>query len=403
MNVLETNELIGRLGDRGAQYLKTRDNRYTKEPRFFTRVEAADYLSISAKTLDKYVRALDINPKRFEDAAWLISIEEIYRVRESLPEDLKTVEKFIRGTNQKLQVIAVQNQKGGTGKTTLTTTLASGLATEYAEEYRVGIIDLDPQRTATSYYPPTKIDSNGFIVQDFDYFSSGDLMKRDYELEKGESLKSFISECFLPTTIPNLRILPASQSDRGVESVFHSLLADGKLENPYTILDEIIQSVEDEFDIIIIDTPPSMTFATINAYQSATSIIFPMQVEQNDIDATCGYFEFIDQVWNICEKNGHSGYDFIKVLHTNFKAQSSASTELLNTFSEFFGENTYQTTFNHSEAIKECSKLLSTVFDISKAEYSGRTKGSFVAAKTNAYAVISQVYRDIKANWKVEE
>lgn len=402
MNTQETGKHVSKLGVAAAKYLQTRQKTYTKEPRYFTRIEAVEYLEVDGKTVDKYVKALGIDPKRFDDAAWLISIEEIYRVRDKLrEEDVLQHEKFIRGS-RKLMVLAVQNQKGGVGKTVSATTLASGLATEYHEEYRVGLIDLDPQRTATSYYPPVDTDAKGKIVPQTDYWSAGDLLKGSYELDEGETFEEFVSDCFLPTTIPNLRILPAAQSDRGVEGNFHTKIANGTLKNPYTVLNDIIAAIEDEFDIIVIDTPPSMTFATINAYTSATSVLFPMQLDQNDIDATCGYLEFINQVWTICENNGHFGYDFMKVLLTNVKNQSNSSTKLRSSFSRFFSEFIYSHAFNHSEAVKECSRLLSTVFDISKSEYSGKTKAPFQTAKINAFDVVSQVYDDLNSVWNPE-
>ncbi|MDW2320167.1 AAA family ATPase [Vibrio sp. 1159] len=399
MNTTETRIYINELSEAASEYLSKREEVYTKEPRYFTRVEATDYLGVNAKTVDKYVNQLGIDPKRFDDAAWLVSIDEIYRVRDKLREEkLIHDSKFVRG-NRKLMVLAVQNQKGGVGKTVSATTIASGLATEFHDEFRVGLIDLDPQRTATSYYPPSEYNEEGNMVPCPDYWSAGDLLKGNYELEEGESYEQFVSDCFLSTTIPNLRILPASQSDRGVEAEFHSKLAKGTLKKPYMILQDIINAVEDEFDIIIIDTPPSMTFATINAYTAATSVLFPMQLDQNDIDATCGYLQFLDEVWTICEDNNHPGYDFMKILYTNVKAQSNASTLLDNEFSKYFSNYISSTQFNNSEAIKECSRLLSTVFDISKSEYSGKTKAPFQHAKTNAFTVVSGVYKEFNAIW----
>jgi len=403
MQDITIDHLTQEMSDAATSYLSTRNQFYKKGKRHFTRKEAGVYLNVNSKTIDRYVKKFGFDPKKYEDAAWLITIDEIYQIREALVNSPLKGKKFTRKSNQKLQVIAIQNQKGGVGKTVTATTLASGLAIEFHEQFRVGLIDLDPQQTATSYYPPTMIDENGETELITDYWSVGDIFKKEYELGENDTFKSFVSEAFVPTTIPNLRILPASQRDRGVETSFHRMISNGELQSPYTELAKIIKAVEDEFDIIVIDTPPSTSFATLNAYFAATSVIFPMQLDQNDIDATCGYLKIFDEVEYICKKNGHPGWDFRKLLFTNYKSMSSSSTLLLNDFNMFFDKYSYQISFNNSEAIKECTRSLNTIFDISKSEYTGRSKLVFETSKINAFSVISQIYRDIIKVWNLGE
>lgn len=392
MDNQETYKAFEALRQGAENYIVRRNNAYKKEVRYFTRIEASNYLSVDGKTVDKYVKMAGIDPNRHEDAAWLIDINEMYQVRELLPLDKRIEHKFTRPKNHKLQVIVVQNQKGGVGKTISAATIASGLATEFHEEFRVGVIDLDPQNTLSTYYAP--------IVEgeENQWLSVGDLMAGKFEMEEDETFSDVVSESFLQTTIPNLRILPATQDDRSLENWFHRQLHNQSLDKPYHLLKNIIDAVENEFDIIIIDTPPSMGFATINGYFAATSVIFPMQVAENDIDATCNYFKFIPELWELIDDHGHTGYDFMKILLTNHKTSSSTTT-LQNKLSNVFGSFIYSREFNNSEAIKECSRLVSTLFDISKSEYPGRTKSVFQKAKDNAYEVTSQVYRNIVDVW----
>ena len=62
----------------------------------------------------------------------------MYKVRDLLPDNLRKDAKFVRSEQQKAQVMVIQNQKGGVGKTVSAATIASGLATEFHQEYRVG-------------------------------------------------------------------------------------------------------------------------------------------------------------------------------------------------------------------------------------------------------------------------
>ncbi|MFS1904580.1 ParA family protein (plasmid) [Vibrio lentus] len=378
-------------------YIKRRNQRllanHRKELRNFTRAEASAYLGIDAKTLDKYVTAAEIDPRRHEDSQWSIDIAEMYRVRDLLPEALRKEPKFSRSEQQSAQVIVIQNQKGGVGKTVSAATVASGLATEFHQEYRVGLIDMDGQATLSMYYAP-EADQEGNL-------SVGDLIMRNFDLDEGETFEQAVSEAFLETTIPNLRILPAAQSDRAIEGWFHEQVFGHKLPSPYSILAEIIDAVKDEFDIIIIDTPPSLGYATYNAYFAATSVVFPLSITENDIDATCSYFSYIPQVWALLANANHDGYDFMKILLTNHR-DSSTTTELMNSLYDHFAPYLYSKEFKHSEAIRQASSLLSTVFDMSKSEYP-KSKATFQTAQQNGYEVTSQIQRDILNVWREQE
>lgn len=378
-------------------YIKRRNLRllanHRKELRNFTRAEASAYLGIDAKTLDKYVTAAEIDPRRHEDSQWSIDISEMYGIRALLPDSLRKEPVFKRSEKQQTQVLVIQNQKGGVGKTVSAATIASGLATEFHQEYRVGLIDMDGQATLSMYYAPES-EQEGCL-------SVGDLMMNNFDLDEGETLAQVISEAFLPTTIPNLRILPASQSDRAMEGWFHERVFSQQLTSPYSLLSDIIDSVKDEFDIIIVDTPPSLGYATFNAYFAATSVVFPLSITENDIDATCSYFSYIPQVWALLSNANHPGYDFMKILLTNHR-DSSTTTELMNNLYDHFAPYLYSKEFKHSEAIRQASSLLSTVFDMSKSEYP-KSKSTFQTAQQNSYEVTSQILRDILNVWREQE
>lgn len=378
-------------------YIKRRNQRllanHRKELRNFTRAEATAYLDIDSKTLDKYVANAGIDPRRHVDSQWSINIEEMYIVRALLPENLRKEPLFHRLPSQKTQVIVIQNQKGGVGKTVSAATIASGLAVEFHQEYRVGLIDMDGQATLSMYYAP-EAEKEGCL-------SVGDLIMKNYDLEEGETFPQVVSEAFLQTTIPNLRILPASQSDRAIEGWFHEQVFSHKLPSPYSILSEVIDTVRDEFDIILIDTPPSLGYATYNAYFAATSVVFPLSITENDIDATCSYFSYIPQVWALLANANHTGYDFMKILLTNHR-DGSTTSELMNSLYDHFAPYLYSKEFKHSEAIRQASSLLSTVFDMSKSEYP-KSKGTFQSAQQNSYEVTSQILRDIVNVWREEQ
>ena len=397
MDTTQTTQDFQNLKHGADEYIKRRNIRllanHRKELRNYTRAEASSYLDIDAKTLDKYVAAAGIDPRRHSDSQWSIDIAEMYLVRDQLPESLRKEAKFQRSEKQQTQVLVIQNQKGGVGKTVSAATIASGLATEFHQEYRVGLIDMDGQATLSMYYAPEANQEGSLSV--------GDLMMRNFDMDEGETFEQVVSEAFLETTIPNLRILPASQSDRAMEGWFHEQVFNHKLPSPYEILSDVIDAVRDEFDILIIDTPPSLGYATFNAYYSATSVVFPLSITENDIDATCSYFSYIPQVWALLKNANHEGYDFMKILLTNHR-DSSSTTDLMNNLYDYFAPYLYSKEFKHSEAIRQASSLLSTVFDMSKSEYP-KSKATFQTAQQNGYEVTSQILRDILNVWREQE
>ena len=149
------------------------------------------------------------------------------------------------------KIIAVTNQKGGVGKTTSCVNLASYIA---CAGKKVLLIDIDPQGNACS--------SVGVEVE------KG--QKSIYEVLLGEAS---IKEAIYPSVQEGLDVMPSNVDLSGaeVDLVY--------MENREKILKEALLTVQDEYDYIFIDCPPSLGLLTVNALTSANSIIIPIQCE----------------------------------------------------------------------------------------------------------------------------
>jgi len=149
------------------------------------------------------------------------------------------------------KVIAIANQKGGVGKTTTAINLAASLA---VLEYRVLLIDADPQANATS--------GVGFDVR---------------------NVKTSIYECvvddvdpktiILNTNTPNFDLLPSHIDLVGAEIEMLNL------PNRERVLKQVIDKVSSEYDFILIDCSPSLGLITVNALTAADSVLIPVQCE----------------------------------------------------------------------------------------------------------------------------
>jgi len=149
------------------------------------------------------------------------------------------------------KIIAIANQKGGVGKTTTAVNLSASLA---VLEYKVLIIDTDPQANATS----------GLGVNPEEVEASV------YECLLG---RAKAKDCIVETDTPNLSLLPTRIDLVGAEI---ELVNEKRREY---FLSEAIKDVKDEYDFIIIDCSPSLGLITINALTASDSVIVPIQSE----------------------------------------------------------------------------------------------------------------------------
>jgi len=150
-----------------------------------------------------------------------------------------------------IEIISIANQKGGVGKTTTAVNLAASLA---ITEKKVLLIDADPQANATS--------SLGFLRTDYEYSL--------YHVLIGSK---DINDTILKTLIPTLDLVPSNIGLAGIEKESEFL------EYKELTLKERLKDLKEDYDYIIIDTPPMLGSITISALSASDSVIIPIQTQ----------------------------------------------------------------------------------------------------------------------------
>ncbi len=210
-----------------------------------------------------------------------------------------------------VHIISVANQKGGVGKTTTTINLGASLA---AVGKRVLIIDIDPQGNATS----------GLGI------AKAEVDKDVYNVLVDEIP---IKETIHHTSRKNLDIVPATIQLAGAEMELTSLMA------RETRLKQSIDEIENDYDYILIDCPPSLGQLSINAFTASNSILIPVQSEFYALE---GLSQLLNSI-RLVQKHFNKNLGVEGVLLTMLDARTNLGAEVVNEVKNYFGDKVYET------------------------------------------------------------
>jgi len=210
-----------------------------------------------------------------------------------------------------VRILAIANQKGGVGKTTTSVNLAASLA---ATHRRVLLVDLDPQGNATM---GSGVDKRS-------------LRQSVYQVLLGQAS---VTQAVQPSRSGGYHVLPANRDLAGAEID----LVD--IDHRETRLREALAAVEESYDFILIDCPPSLSLITVNGLAAAHAVVIPMQCEYYALEGLSDLVNTIKRVRAYLNPR----LEIEGLLRTMYDPRNTLSQQVSSQLLQHFGEKVYRT------------------------------------------------------------
>jgi chromosome partitioning protein len=284
-----------------------------------------------------------------------------------------------RTANDPLSVIAVQNFKGGVGKSTISAHLAQYLA---IKGYRVCLIDCDSQGSSTAlfgYVPDLDIREEDTL---YPFFRNPEMASLAYAVRE--------------THWDGLYLIPANLKLYSSEYELAARIARAE-PNLLNRLAEGITSIGDHFDVVILDPPPALGTISLSVMRAANALLVPIPPTVIDFTSTASFLAMLYETMLALEERGLSvDLRWMRLVVTRADEQKSMQRELLGLMRNVFGDVLLRTVLKDSAEIDNASARLMTVYELEQPVTSRET---YQRCMTYLNGVSGEIETQIRLTW----
>jgi chromosome partitioning protein len=284
-----------------------------------------------------------------------------------------------RTSSDPLSIIAVQNFKGGVGKSTVSVHLAQYLA---MRGYRVCLIDCDSQGSATmmmGYVPDLDIAEDDTL---YPFIRNAEMSSLSYAVRE--------------THWDGLWLIPANLRLYSAEYELAARIArsDQMLLNR---LSEGVASIAEHFDVVILDPPPALGTISLSVMRAANALLIPVPPTVVDFTSTTSFLAMLHESIGVLEDRGLPiDLRWIRFLATRADEQKSMQRELLQIMRNLFGESMLRAVLRDSAEIDNASARMMSVYELEQPVTSRET---YLRCLTYLNAVNAEIETQFRLTW----
>jgi len=359
-----------------------------KELRKFTSGEAARLIGVS----DSRLRQLSLagegpQPAITPGGRRHYTLAQINAVRHLLAESARGRNESrsyrpTRSAGERLQVIAVTNFKGGSGKTTTSAHLAQYLA---LRGYRVLAVDLDPQASLSALFgilPEVHVRANETL----------------YAAIRYDDARRPLTDIVKSTYFDGLDLVPGNlelmefEHDTPKALLSGTSRADGMF---FSRIARALDEVAERYDVVVMDCPPQLGYLTLSALCAATGVLVTVHPQMLDVASMSQFLLMThDLLAVVREAGGRLDYDFIRYLVTRYEPQDGPQTRIVALLRNLFDDHVMTNPMVKSAAISDAGLTKQTLYEIGRESFTRSTYDRALEALDAVNGEIEQLMRD---------